>query len=529
MSQGFTKGTPIDTDPTLSLNSDIVVPSQAAVVAYVASQIGTPVTAVNATSPILSSGGTTPNISMPAATGSINGYLTSSDWTNFNTAYTNRITSLTTTGSSGSATLISNVLNVPTYTLAGLGGQPQLNGTGFVKATGTTISYDNSTYTPTSRTLTINGTGYDLSADRSWTVTAGSADLPEISVSTSNAREDDYAPAGWPNSTNVVKVIRINSTNTNYMMSLGGLSNPAAGRIVTIYNSSTANNLIVIENLSTSSTAANRFRMTGNVAYFLLPNRSVTFIYDGTYWTQLSASNVGGLDFFDDATSGGSAVITTSFGGLMGSHASGTGAGSREGGPSTTDNFGEIALVTGSTAAGFSTLSALVRRAGSNGSFGGDTPTYSIPYLVVGKVAIGAAATVAQDYRMHFGMNGTSSLPTNAPGVGYLWVYQGTSSPSFWDVRTQNTGGTTSTVTTSLAITASAYVWLGVYKPGGSNIRDAVYFYSTNGVTYSVASKFVGVSGSYGGSPTIVVGSIAGTTSKDGFYDWIGSSFNLAR
>jgi len=35
---------------------------------------------------------------------------------------------------------------LPIYTLAGLGGQPQLNGTGFVKASGTTITYDNSTY-----------------------------------------------------------------------------------------------------------------------------------------------------------------------------------------------------------------------------------------------------------------------------------------------------------------------------------------------------------------------------------------------
>jgi hypothetical protein len=35
MSQGFTKGTPIDTDPTLSLNSDIVVPSQKAVKTYI--------------------------------------------------------------------------------------------------------------------------------------------------------------------------------------------------------------------------------------------------------------------------------------------------------------------------------------------------------------------------------------------------------------------------------------------------------------------------------------------------------------
>ena len=40
---------------------------------------------------------------------------------NWNTAYTNRITSLTTTGSSGAATLVSNVLNIPNYTLSGLG------------------------------------------------------------------------------------------------------------------------------------------------------------------------------------------------------------------------------------------------------------------------------------------------------------------------------------------------------------------------------------------------------------------------
>ena len=157
---------------------------------------------------------------------------------------------------------------LPIYTLSGLGGQPQLNGTGFVKVTGTTVSYDNSTYlttssaastylpltggtvtgvlsvnsalriksgsatgilletystnelrirvtpvsttfdmnlvfpsssrtytypnatgtialtsdiptlsglggVPTTRTLTINGTSYDLSADRSWTISTG--------------------------------------------------------------------------------------------------------------------------------------------------------------------------------------------------------------------------------------------------------------------------------------------------------------------------------------------------------------------
>jgi hypothetical protein len=42
------------------------------------------VTAVTGTAPVVSSGGTTPAISMPAATGSVSGYLTSTDWTTFN-------------------------------------------------------------------------------------------------------------------------------------------------------------------------------------------------------------------------------------------------------------------------------------------------------------------------------------------------------------------------------------------------------------------------------------------------------------
>jgi len=57
---------------------------------------------------------TTNTISIPAATSSVNGYLSATDWNTFN------------------------------------GKQAALNGTGFVKASGTTISYDNSTYLTTS-------------------------------------------------------------------------------------------------------------------------------------------------------------------------------------------------------------------------------------------------------------------------------------------------------------------------------------------------------------------------------------------
>jgi len=45
---------------------------------------GTYVTSVTGTSPIVSSGGTTPAISIPAASSSVNGYLSSTDWTTFN-------------------------------------------------------------------------------------------------------------------------------------------------------------------------------------------------------------------------------------------------------------------------------------------------------------------------------------------------------------------------------------------------------------------------------------------------------------
>src|SRR6478609_1847718 len=53
---------------------------------------------------------------------------------------------LTTTGDSGASTLIGTTLNIPTYTLAGLGG------------------------VPLTRLLTINGSALDLSADRAWTI-----------------------------------------------------------------------------------------------------------------------------------------------------------------------------------------------------------------------------------------------------------------------------------------------------------------------------------------------------------------------
>lgn len=80
----------------------------------------------------------------------VNGIF-SSTITQYTDALARQAISLTTTGNNGTASYDNSTgaLNIPQYTLAGLGG------------------------VPTSRTLTINGETYDLSDNRSWTIAAG--------------------------------------------------------------------------------------------------------------------------------------------------------------------------------------------------------------------------------------------------------------------------------------------------------------------------------------------------------------------
>jgi microcystin-dependent protein len=84
---------------------------------------------------------------------------TTASQTNWGTAYTNRITSLTVTGSSGAATLSSNTLNIPTYTLAGLGG---------IKLADLSSSATGLTYTNTTGVFSLTA-GYSIPTTASQT------------------------------------------------------------------------------------------------------------------------------------------------------------------------------------------------------------------------------------------------------------------------------------------------------------------------------------------------------------------------
>jgi hypothetical protein len=111
---------------------------------------------LTATSPLSITSGV---VSITQSNATTNGYLSSTDWATFNAK------------------------------------QTALSGTGFVKVAGSTISYDNSTYTPTSRLLTINGTAYDLSVDRSWTITPGSG-MRNIQTFTATASQTTFTITG---------------------------------------------------------------------------------------------------------------------------------------------------------------------------------------------------------------------------------------------------------------------------------------------------------------------------------------------
>jgi hypothetical protein len=145
------------------------------------------VTSVTGTAPVVSSGGATPDISMAAATGSVNGYLTSTDWTTFNNKGSGTVTSVSGTGTVSGISLSGTVTSSGSLTLGGsldLSAPPAIGNTTAaagsftnLSVTGTT-SFDGSQGT-SGQVLTSQGTGNTPI----WTA-AGSGTVTSITAGT---------------------------------------------------------------------------------------------------------------------------------------------------------------------------------------------------------------------------------------------------------------------------------------------------------------------------------------------------------
>jgi hypothetical protein len=95
MAQGTTKGVPIDIDPLLAADSDLLVPSQKAVKSYIdntsiksinslTGAAQTMVAGTSGTDFVVSSVGTTHTLNLPTASATNRGALSSANWSTFN-------------------------------------------------------------------------------------------------------------------------------------------------------------------------------------------------------------------------------------------------------------------------------------------------------------------------------------------------------------------------------------------------------------------------------------------------------------
>jgi hypothetical protein len=242
--------------------------------------------AVSASSPLAYNSGTGV-FSIPAATSSQNGYLTSTDWTTFNAK------------------------------------QTALSGTGFVKISGTTISYDNSTYLTTSAaastylalaggTLTgaLNGTSANFSGDLTLTGTN-----PRFYLTDSD-NNPDYFISNTDGTFTVYDV-----TNSTSRFTIGTTGNGTFGGNLTvgqiIRSGGTSSQFLKADGSVDSTAYVSGSGATGYYARFtgsrVISDGFIQTTSNITYVEGMGLSTLNGLDITGNYGSGGGGLKIRSY------------------------------------------------------------------------------------------------------------------------------------------------------------------------------------------------------------------------
>ncbi len=404
-------------------------------------------------------------------------YLTDNS-ANWDTAYTNRITSLTTTGSSGAATLISNTLNIPNYTLSGLGGgtwgtlnyPTWVSGTPFVKMTAAgTFALDTNTYLTGNQSITLSGavTGTGTTAITTTIATPGTLTVSSTnSTATAHTHTITSSPAPGAAASLLATDAtgHIGSTGTRIVKGwftdlqvTNNITGSITGNAATVTNATLTTALTV--NTGTVT-------LTGNVA-----NTSVLTIGAGA--VSVSGSNTGDQDLSTYALKNGSnwtfasqaigdlayATSTTAYGRLASVAA---GSFLRSGGVGTAPTWSTSTIPTSAGTAGRVLLSD-----GTNYVL--STPTFPNASATARKMIVSDGtnwvastelwpiATTSGNYLRADGTNWVTTAPTTTPTATTLATWDANKNLSANNFLEGFTTTATAGGTTTLAI-GSTYI-----------------------------------------------------------------------
>ena len=330
--------------------------------------------------------------------------------------------------------------------------------------------------------------------------------------------QNDYAPTDW-NGTNVASTMRISPSKTERVWQLTGVAGGFDGRLMRIVNDST-DYLFILNHENASSTAANRLNNGGSTV-FLLPRDAATYVYYNSRWylTGLStaleegplrahASAVYFEEFAGRVTSATAGVV-----GIMSTSASGTGGAVATSVTDVTTGrkaFGSVSLATGTTTTG---------RAGV-GTNPAIAPTLG-PAFSLQRLSLGALSDGTDTYRVTCGIQDAYDA-AGEPADGLYWEYD---SPTSTDWRVTASGASTRTkqTVTGFTVAASTMYDLGVWA--NSNWSRVDWFYSTDGLAWTVPA--LGVTDANIPTGTEITGlgckilKSAGTNSRNLFMDFM--------